>query len=520
MTRLSRRDILKLSAASLGGVALAAASNSRARKARAPDAGRPNILILVFDTLSAPHMSLYGYGRSTTPNLDRFAQGATVYHAHHSTANYTTPGTASLLTGLDVWHHRALSPSAPVTRRLATNNIFHAAGKEYVRIAFTQNLMAEIFLRQFHEDIDIHLPPQAFAYRNPLLLGEMDLDDPLISLAFDDFLVGGFKFDTPYPGSVTLGALDRVLSRGAAIHPDLHPDRRTDTSYNGYFFYKNRIVFDGMVQTLQKVAAKQASPYLAYFHLWSPHEPYSPAREFSGLFNENIKVPLKPDHPLAYAPLFKPLELYEYRRVYDQYVANVDAEFGRMMSAMSDSGMLDDTCVIVLSDHGQLFERGVHGHASRLLHQPVLRVPLLIHMPGQEERLDIYEPTGNVDLLPTLASIMRLETSMQSDGRLLPGFGGEAQAGRPLFATRGLEDPARGPLKIGTFVLVKDRRKLQLFTGYEGLDEVMELYDLEADPNELRDLSRDDPATARRMKEELLTARDAADRAASRPSGQ
>ena len=68
----------------------------------------PNVLILLFDALSAKHISTYGYPRETMPNLTRFAQQATVYHAHYSGGNFTTPGTASLLTGTYPWSHRAL----------------------------------------------------------------------------------------------------------------------------------------------------------------------------------------------------------------------------------------------------------------------------------------------------------------------------------------------------------------------------------------------------------------------------
>ncbi|UCG22784.1 MAG: sulfatase-like hydrolase/transferase, partial [Chloroflexota bacterium] len=56
----------------------------------------PNILVLVFDTLSASHMSLFGYDRQTTPNLARFAERATVFHRHQAAGNFTTPGTASI----------------------------------------------------------------------------------------------------------------------------------------------------------------------------------------------------------------------------------------------------------------------------------------------------------------------------------------------------------------------------------------------------------------------------------------
>ena len=82
--------------------------------AEATDADRPNILVLLFDTLSARHTSLDGYPRHTTPHLERFAERATVYHAHHASGNFTNPGTASLLTGAYPWKHRSMQLYSPI----------------------------------------------------------------------------------------------------------------------------------------------------------------------------------------------------------------------------------------------------------------------------------------------------------------------------------------------------------------------------------------------------------------------
>ena len=513
MTKLSRRDVLKLSLAALGGAAATALAPSVARTIRRRSPGRPNILILVFDALSARHMALHGYERATTPNIEKFADSATVYHNHYSAGSFTTPGTASILTGLEPWHHRAVTLSSMVRRSLASNNIFSLGEGEYFRIGFTQNLLADVFLRQFHYDLDLHLPAQSFSYKNPLLVEGLDNSDPLAYLAFDDFLVGGFKFDTPYSGSATLGVIDRILRRGVTQHPEIKGRLRFEICFNGYFYYQNRVLFEGIFNTLQR-AESNDRPYLGYFHFWSPHEPYFPTQEFAGLFKEDWKNPERPDHPFAPLYLHTPGHLLQLRKAYDEYIANVDAEFGRLIASMSDAGMLDDTYVIILADHGQLFERGVHGHASRLLYEGVLRTPLLIRSPGQTRRVNVRTPTSNVDLLPTLASIMGVESRMQTDGQVLPGFGGAENPNRSVFSVNAGENSAFRPLHTGTFALMKGGRKLLHYTGYTGMEDLTEMYDIVEDPDELRDLSRDDPATARRMKEELLTARDAADRAA------
>ena len=89
-------------------------------------AKRPNLLVLVYDTLAAGHTTIDGYARDTTPHLARFAEQATVFHRHYSSGNFTTPATASLLTGAYPWSHRAFNIGAPVSRTFAPRNVFAA----------------------------------------------------------------------------------------------------------------------------------------------------------------------------------------------------------------------------------------------------------------------------------------------------------------------------------------------------------------------------------------------------------
>ena len=107
--QISRREFLKL----LGTTALTLAAASRPLAGGKGDevdfkSSGPNVLILLFDSLTAEHMSLYGYQRRTTPNITEFAKQAMVYHNHYSSGNFTSPTTASILTGVYPWTHRAM----------------------------------------------------------------------------------------------------------------------------------------------------------------------------------------------------------------------------------------------------------------------------------------------------------------------------------------------------------------------------------------------------------------------------
>ena len=97
MPRISRRDFLKTSAALVASATFAGTSRILS-SAHSQTINKPNILIFVFDAVSARHLSLYGYARQTTPNLEKFAERASVYHRHYSAVNFTTSGTDSMLT--------------------------------------------------------------------------------------------------------------------------------------------------------------------------------------------------------------------------------------------------------------------------------------------------------------------------------------------------------------------------------------------------------------------------------------
>src|SRR5512147_930785 len=121
--RISRRDFLRL--AGVLPMSLAAPRWTRRLSAAA---GGQNVMMIVFDALSAYHLSLHGYQRETMPNLSRLADRAIVYHNHYAASSFTTPGTASLLTGTLPWTHRAIRGGARVAARLASHNIFAAFG--------------------------------------------------------------------------------------------------------------------------------------------------------------------------------------------------------------------------------------------------------------------------------------------------------------------------------------------------------------------------------------------------------
>jgi arylsulfatase A-like enzyme len=510
MSKISRRDFLKLYGAFVASAPFAGASRILSAS-HSQNAAKPNILILVFDAMSARHLSLYGYPRRTTPNLEKFAERASVYHNHYSAGNFTTSGTASMLTGLYPWTHRAFNYRGMVDRTLANRNLFHLIGNEYTRFAFTQNLWADILLNQFETDLDLHPPCDAYSQIVHSLFQPDDLpnDRTMAYYVFQDFLNLRVDETNLFPGSLMVASVD--LSRALAPNRkqiSAEYPRGLPTNYD--YSYENATVLDGVNQLIQN-SLFPSSPYLAYIHLWSPHGPYNARKDFIGMFNDDLKPHSKPRHPLS-GHNYSEEDLLGYRREYDEFIADLDAEFGRLMAELETSGVLQNTYVIVTSDHGELFERGELAHASALMYAPVTHIPLLISAPGQKSRSDFHSLTCNVDLLPTLLQIVGKEIPSWVEGRLLPGFGGTEDADRSIFPMIAKDNAAFRPIEHATFTLIKGAHELFFFTGYPGHADTFELYHLQEDPDELHDLFREDINVASQMKEELLDAINAANR--------
>ncbi|MGW8226961.1 MAG: sulfatase family protein [Anaerolineales bacterium] len=495
---LSRREFVKLlGAASLSY--LAAANHIMTGRGGNPRqlSGKPNVLILVFDTLSARHMSLHGYARATTPNLARFAERAFVYHNHYAAGNFTSPGTASLLTGVYPWQHRAVNLNGIVSQNYIDRNIFSLLNASYHTAAYTHNPLAALFLNQFAEQID-----QYHAMRQLSLAGEVYSDrvgKSQFPVAFwsETMLRGTDHF---LPGSLLVSTLEKGIQdlRVRSIESGLRGKYPRGIPYN----YKGmHLLLEDAMDWIREQVLAYPQPFLAYYHLWPPHDPYLPSANYIDIFNDGMKWPKKPENIFS---LNEPeAKIGQSRQQYDEYLAYVDSEFGRLVGMLEQDGALDNTMLVVTSDHGELFERGLMGHLNSTLYQDLLRVPLLISLPKQVERHDVYTPTSCIDLLPTLLQVAGEEVPGYLQGEVLPGFEPATRAAEPgVFAMEAKLSSKQDVTRTCTLAMIKGRYKLIRYSGYESELED-ELYDLENDPDELEDLSSTMKSLSKEMGAEL-----------------
>lgn len=460
----------------------------------------PNVLILVFDALSARNMSLYGYHRQTTPNLSRIADRATVYHRHHAGGSFTTPGVASMLTGTHLWAHRALNQYGTVSRSFQKKNIFNQiAGTDYFRMAYTQNELAYLLLTQFQDSIDLFPEMRALGISDRRLL-PYALENDKVTATWSELLL--FNYLTQ-PTTILLGLADRLRHW---LDDRALEERFGEEWPNGIpFLERFRFRLEEVMDWMLSRALDISSPYLAYVHLLPPHDPYITRGDFIGLFNDGWQPVAKGPH--LFSQGYQADDLLNRRRKYDEFIAYVDSEAGRLIDSMRLAGLLENTWVIITSDHGEMFERGIWQHLTPTLFEPVLHVPLLILKPGQDRRVDVDQLTSSVDLMPTILHILDEAIPSWCEGEILPGMTSiTPKRDRAIYALDAKSNDKYRALNKYSMALYRGHHKLIGYFGYDRVAERYELYDLETDPEELVDLSVQERSLMNLMKEQMLDA--------------
>jgi arylsulfatase A-like enzyme len=462
------------------------------------DLDAPNIIIIVFDAWSANNVSLYGYPRQTMPNLEKFAETATVYHNHFTAGTFTVPGTSSLLTGLHPWSHRALQLGAGIIAEHTEHTIFSVLSDTHATLGYAQNQLADQILYQNAQHLDTHIRNGSLHLHRNLVYSAplFDKDGRMAFASFEDRI---FQKGVGYDSSLFLGPLYRLFTlrerlRAASRYGGDYPRGLPDTA--------ELFLLDGVVDGAIEILKNLQQPALAYLHFHPPHSPYNPTREFFGQFARGWQPADTEVHPLSGE--INKRTLRRQRRFYDEYMASWDHEVARLFQYLRDSGLSENSYVFLTSDHGELFERGELGHWTPLLYDSVVHIPLLIWRPGQKTREDIYSFTSSTDILPTVCHLSGHPIPAWVEGKVLPTLGGAEDGKRSIFSIDAKTNSSFGPLMNFSVSITRDHHRLVYFHYPNDDYNTFEFYDLDADPHELNDLYPSAPALALDMKDELL----------------
>jgi arylsulfatase A-like enzyme len=234
-----------------------------------------------------------------------------------------------------------------------------------------------------------------------------------------------------------------------------------------------------------------ADPFFAYIHLIGPHDPYDPPRAFVDRFRDpsfgDAPRPTKP--PGRVQSIFETAEqldeltLKGLRAQYDGAIAFSDMLVGRIVDRLEKRGLLDRTLLVLVSDHGEEFYEHRNWRHGNQLYDEVIQVPMIVRFPGRLEPERSKEPVMLVDVFPTVLGLLGLPNSLPTvDGR--NAFDPARSRQRPVFSEH-------WRFEGGEYVsraVSRDGMKLTETNDATQGKRDAELYDLQADPREQRNL--------------------------------
>lgn len=321
---------------------------------------------------------------------------------------------------------------------------------------------------------------------------------------------------------------ERGYRAGAVVSSRLLINKRGKGFAQGYHIYEKRHarghdhistegVTDDAIRILELFAA-QGHWFLLFVNYFDPHFNYLPHRDV-GFAPERVG---RLDGRQRIQELrqklsdFSDEELRFLRDLYDEEIRHTDAGIGRLLARLDELGLAEDTLVVLTADHGEEFrDHGWLGH-TETLYEELMRVPLVIRMPGAPGVPRVVEtPVSLVSLTPTILELLGIEVA-EFD------FQGPSLA--PWVLRRGDPEPDSPVVEVD-FVLPGDRRSGKRTLKKGIVDEHfklirddesrrIELYDLDADPGERRNLAEERPELRDRLLRELDARLERAARAA------
>ena len=419
-----------------------------------PASGPPNrirrVILLTVDTLRRDALSCYG-GGTPTPNIDRLAKDGILFENAYAPAPWTLPSFVTILSGLSPWVHKATRLRHEVPTGLPSLAAFLKKGG-YLTASIGSN---------------------------PVLM--LPGSQPSLSPGFDSY-----DFYPQHHRPVTQGHRIALRFSPTAFGDIASTDHLTRRAQHWVNRHRNRDFF-------------------LWFHYYDPHVPYEPPAAFSPSGEPDPAIGKRFGKRMdeirtgAFRPSRRAMDWV--RALYHGEVRYVDDRVGRFLSTLKDLGLYEDSLIVFTSDHGEEHyeHRGIdHGHS---LYEELLRVPLIVKLPGSTVKDEIAQAVSLESVLPTILDLCNIEFD--------PG----AFSGRSLQSlwTDAPSSNSEAPV-FSTGLMIYEEREAVVFDGLKYIRSLdwprEELYDLDSDPGEKNNIAflhADKVAQAR----ELLAAKTA-----------
>ncbi|MDS0296004.1 sulfatase [Halogeometricum luteum] len=455
-----------------------------------------NVLFVVMDTVRKDRLGPYGYDRGTTPNLDAFAEEATVFEQAVAPAPWTLPVHASLFTGMYPSHHGADQENPYLEGATTLAETLSAAG--YDTACYSSNAWITPYTH---------------------LTDGFDSQDNFFEVMPGEFLSGPLAkaWKTMNDNEALRAVADKLVSLGNTAHEYFAGGGGADS--------KTPAVID---RTAEFIDSSDES--FAFINLMDAHLPYHPPEEFAEKFAPGVDSTEVCQNSKEYNAGARDIDDDEWeaiRGLYDAEIAHIDDQLGRLFDWLKETDRWDDTMVVVCADHGELHgEHDLYGHEF-CLYDPLVNVPLMVKHPALEDErredqvelvdlyhtvLDALEVEGGTPASPgddavTLDRTRSLlsqsyrefsepETANDDPGRVHDGEYAFVEYSRPVVELKQLEEKASDAgitLPEDSRFYSRMRAARRTDAKYVRIDRIPdEAYRLDEDPGEAENLAESD----------------------------
>lgn len=472
-------------------------------------AAKPNVLFIVLDTQRRDRLSLYGHARNTSPNLDDFAQKATVFDRAVAPAQWTVPAHGSLFTGLYPGAHQLQQAFQALPKEHITlAEHLQAAG--YHTVGFCNNPMLGLLdtglQRGFHEFYN-------YAGASPNRPMDMHRSGPRKAAA---------TWFRQTARKVTNQFAHSDLLFRASLNPLLVPIWSRLVNYKGNTARSIDDLIDYM--TAHRSGANQ-QPMFSFLNLMGTHMPYRPPQDVLEHVDPTIRhdkhawrfmTEHNADGVSWISPTDPPLEDWQRQTLatfYDAEITSQDIHLSRLFDYLKRSGALEDTVVIIAADHGD--GHGDHdyiGH-SFVVYQELVHVPLIVHYP---ERFPVKRIGTNVSTRRIFHTILEM-AGLYPDSEIEALSLTRSLNGKPdpeggiAFSEAFPPDNLLTILQDRTPDLVENRKLTQVRRGIYHQDHklamvgdsIENLFDVAQDPDETSDMAHTQPHVAEALRQRV-----------------
>jgi arylsulfatase A-like enzyme len=460
---------------------------------------RPNILFLVLDTQRADRLSCYGYPSPTSPHIDAFAEDATIFRRAMAPAQWTIPSHASMFTGEYPSVHQTVQSYSVLPAHLPTLAERLRDGG-YFTAGFCNNPLVGVINNGLRRGFYSFLNYSGLLNAHPNQAG--------IPSGLVDRYRQGFK-------RVLASVLNRVQDSFArselllelSFTPLMLPLWQTALSFKGN---TAKSLDDAAQLLIQRQGVDTDQPIFTFINLMGTHMPYHPPRHYMEKFAPHVLRDRSAQHYLRrfnsdvygwLAPLAGALDEPQKAALdgmYDAEVAYQDEQLGLFFSRLQQAGVLDDTLVVVCSDHGEhLGEKQFIGH-SLTLYNELVRVPLIVRDPHNQfpRNTSVDQVVSTCHLFQSVLTAAGLASETEAEYSLVHSPT-QAQSRHQVFSEAIPPQNVLNLLLKRQPDLIRDRAcdvpRRAVWIGTHKLietgDRFLELYDVYEDPQESLNLS-------------------------------